>query len=413
MSYNAGTGLTDNYLDGVFTVNPTSGFVGINRDPGYELDVNGTINASAYNNLQWAQINNRPTTLSAFSNDLNLSFPSFSNVTTSNFTTTNLNTSNINSSNIVISGTGLNTHPNTPMVSDGSSGYFCSSSGTQSSNYYAFDSQAGSSWISRSFFNSNSGVYTGSTSTSGVYAGEWLQIKLPVPTSLQSYTLGAAPFNANPEFFYVLGSTTGTTWTLVDTQSNWWAGASNITFTPSNLSPYLYYRLVVNKIPLNSFQPYAVLREWTLTGLSSTYNTLSPNTTLDRLDIGCSNLWIRGSLFAPASNINHYVGNIASVNTGVFIYGSVAATGTTALNSVYVGNSLYHSGGPSNLIEIINSNGQIPYSRIVNAPAQPDSNAIVTDIVRDLVLAINSDSNAVLRLKQLGVFDEFLRLSSN
>lgn len=56
---------------------------------------------------------------------------------------------------------------------------------------------------------------------------------------------------------------------------------------------------------------------------------------------------------------------------------------------------------------MINKQGQIFYSRIVDAPHQPDINAIVGDIVSDLLLAINSDPVALQRLRDLGVFDKF------
>ncbi|KXZ46497.1 hypothetical protein GPECTOR_43g934 [Gonium pectorale] len=122
-----------------------------------------------------------------------------------------------------------------------------------------------------------------------------------------------------------------------------------------------------------------------------------------------SNLSTPGALQATNAQVNHTVGNIASIGQGVAVYGHLAVQGTAGVNSVFLQNRLVHNqGGSSNLIEVINQQGQIPYSRIVNAPDQPDVNAIVGDIISDLMLAINSDPAALQRLKDLGVFDQFI-----
>jgi hypothetical protein len=122
-----------------------------------------------------------------------------------------------------------------------------------------------------------------------------------------------------------------------------------------------------------------------------------------------SNLSTPGALQAANAQVNHTVGNIASIGQGVAAYGHLAVQGTAGVNSVFLQTRLVHNQGcSSNLMEVMNQQGQIPYSRIVDAPEQPDINAIVGDIVSGLLLAINSDPAALQRLRDLGVFDQFI-----
>ena len=114
---------------------------------------------------------------------------------------------------------------------------------------------------------SAAGVATGAVSTSdtlgNVYAGDWVQIQLPVSVTLSSYymqTNGAGTYS--PKSWYILGSRDGINWTLVH-QVVGQGQNYNTTFTVSATQSYNYYRMVVNATN-GSGNP--AFYEWTLNG---------------------------------------------------------------------------------------------------------------------------------------------------
>ncbi|PNH09164.1 hypothetical protein TSOC_004213 [Tetrabaena socialis] len=111
---------------------------------------------------------------------------------------------------------------------------------------------------------------------------------------------------------------------------------------------------------------------------------------LNTLTVDSSDVNFLGAINATNSNLNHTIGNIASTSTGVSVYGSLAVSGTAGINTLMIQNRLYHSGQSSNL-----------------------KTAVINDIVIDLIRVINADSNAILRLKELGVFDAYIAAASN
>jgi hypothetical protein len=75
----------------------------------------------------------------------------------------------------------------------------------------------GSTWGSAMIYNTTSGAYPGSISTSiiGVgnsILGEWLQIQTSVPLVLQSYAFGCWGVNTIPKTYYIVGSMDGSNW---------------------------------------------------------------------------------------------------------------------------------------------------------------------------------------------------------
>jgi hypothetical protein len=135
---------------------------------------------------------------------------------------------------------------------------FYSASGTEQP-WRCFDKNNNGTWwtTSTGSYSSSTGLYAAgvySTTISGsAYAGEWIQIQLPVSITLLSYTIyNASSFNNRaPVDFKIAGSNDGTTWILVDTQTaitSWLSSTTNLTFTPINPGTYSYYRLCVNKI---------------------------------------------------------------------------------------------------------------------------------------------------------------------
>jgi len=91
--------------------------------------------------------------------------------------------------------------------------------------------------------------------------GEWLQIQLPSPVLLTSYSVltpsQQGKLNYFPQEFTLAGSEDGTSWNYIDYQNL----ASNdytcldrkpVSFTVSNIAPYSYFRLIINKMPINN-----------------------------------------------------------------------------------------------------------------------------------------------------------------
>jgi hypothetical protein len=119
----------------------------------------------------------------------------------------------------------------------------------------AFDFQTGSGrfWqsntLSANYQTSSPYGYTGSVRTvdtlGNSYAGEWIQLQLPVSVLLQSYNLQTDP-TYNSSTFYVLGSRDGINWTLVNSQSG--ITTSSTTFAIGATQAYNYFRLVTGAL---------------------------------------------------------------------------------------------------------------------------------------------------------------------
>jgi hypothetical protein len=124
-------------------------------------------------------------------------------------------------------------------------------------------------------------AYSGSiTSTaSGLsFAGEWLQLKLPSSIILKSYSIGLNGDNSDdpryaPIKWWVIGSTDGSTWTLLDSRTNetWVSGFQSRTFICNNDIAFMYYRIIVNQ--LRSATLYADIGEWQLSA-DAPYSTI-------------------------------------------------------------------------------------------------------------------------------------------
>ena len=128
--------------------------------------------------------------------------------------------------------------------------------------FRAFDNNIGTWWHSNfPIYTSDTGIYNSGDArasiTGGIYAGEWLQIKMTTPILLTSYSLVGRPgfeTNRSPRKFWILGSNNdGANWSLVDTQTNinTWASPQVFkTFTISNPGTTYFntFRIVVNEV---------------------------------------------------------------------------------------------------------------------------------------------------------------------
>jgi streptogramin lyase len=131
-------------------------------------------------------------------------------------------------------------------------------------------------WISYngSYSVGGTGSYEGTKTTvdtnGNVYSGEWLQIQLPFAIQLNSYQLSAYTTTAsqNPKNWYILASSDGISWTLINTQTNIsWATTTIRNFGVQTTNNYTYYRMVISLTDsptTASPTPYVVVNQWRL-----------------------------------------------------------------------------------------------------------------------------------------------------
>jgi len=150
-------------------------------------------------------------------------------------------------------------HPTVTMTSASSGGYVASASSSLGSSpaYHAFNNVIGAeSWSDQNwlYIGSPTGTYTGSFSTtyngSTTVDGEWIQLQ--VPTSIIIHSIKIAPENFRslhcPTEGKILGSTNGSTWTLIHSfTGQTYTDGQYTTISFSNSVSYSYFRLCVER----------------------------------------------------------------------------------------------------------------------------------------------------------------------
>ena len=138
-------------------------------------------------------------------------------------------------------------------------GKYVASASSEYSVYAAWGSfsKAITAWVGGAGNYSGTGAYIGSFTTldtlGNSYAGDWIQLQMPVSVILSTYQinpLGATIPNQVAGRWFVLGSRDGTNWTLVDQRTGYtaWATQTFSTFTVSQTSAFNYYRIVFNQL---------------------------------------------------------------------------------------------------------------------------------------------------------------------
>ena len=239
--------------------------------------------------------------------------------------------------------------------------YVASASTEYSSSYlawYAFDKNStGTFWISAASYGSTapyaSTAYTTTDVNGTAYLGEWLQIQVPNPVTLSSYSISPGNNAASgqaPAKWAILGSRDGVNWTLVDARAGitTWAATTAQTFSAaSSQSSWTYFRCVVSQA--NGYvgsTPVVVFAEWTLYGTAdaSPSLTIAPATTFNTsvatpslTGIAAAGVYVPQDFSSSGLNIPAYVvSNTATVaNTVAYSsFGPFAGEG-----------SLYFPGG--------------------------------------------------------------------
>ena len=167
------------------------------------------------------------------------------------------------SSNTFVAQTGstAGVYPLSAMDANSSGVHVASASSESPSDWKAwkaFNQTIGDEgWHTTSVYNSGTGNYSGSTSTtydgSSTVSGEWIQLQFTVGSGIAINKIEIAPrtgyLNRCAGDGRILGSTDGSTWTSISTFSGktYSTGSyTSITFTLSSV--YTYFRLVVTKL---------------------------------------------------------------------------------------------------------------------------------------------------------------------
>ena len=153
----------------------------------------------------------------------------------------------------------------------------CSSSATVpgDSNWEPFKAfnGGGGSWICfPGNFNSTTGLYTGTTSTtvSGTSTvGEWIQLQIPITKTMTSYNIFKDTNGATVLKWKVVGSNYGSTWTLIDSQDftstpTYWSDKLFSTFPVSTVS-YAYYKLICQAVTPGPTSTYVAIPQFNIT----------------------------------------------------------------------------------------------------------------------------------------------------
>ena len=193
-------------------------------------------------------------------------------------------TSNISATSNIISNVNLAYYPPVPLITPGtpspgvSQTYTISGQSygngsyiiTASTNAYgdpmsAFD-KTSSYWQSVSYSYDDTAPYNyatvfqnyytvrqSTTASGSTYYGEWIQIQLPSAIYLSSYTVSYPSPTRSTNLWYLVGSTDGTTWTLLDTQtqsSSAFSGSPTLpnTYQVNATTSYAYYRMIHNRL---------------------------------------------------------------------------------------------------------------------------------------------------------------------
>ena len=150
-----------------------------------------------------------------------------------------------------------------------------------SSTTNAYSSQVGST---------NEYTYALSTYTTGGIGGEWIQIQSNVPFKANSFLIRSMPGTdrIDPCSVYVFGSTDGTSWSQLSTNSLTFTNPNTdltTSFSGTNSTFYTYYRLVIRsikRIAAATFQ-YAFINELRFLGVYSTLQLALINTSTQDL----------------------------------------------------------------------------------------------------------------------------------
>jgi len=212
---------------------------------------------------------------------------------------------------------------------------------------YAFDGDVNSYWHSAINYNSSTGVYTGSvTTTSGdhTFSGEWIQIQAPtatfIPTGFRILPRWQSGMWAkrSPRHFALVAGNDGTSWTTLfdnratDGVRNWGNAAQWFAFPDLWATPYLYYRLVISRVGNSDADAQNIQNSVQLAEFRLLSNTLKTMVDAD-FDLG-----VTASSGLPVT-LTSSNPTVAAVLPSGWI--DILTVGSTVLTTSQSGNDLY------------------------------------------------------------------------
>ena len=203
--------------------------------------------------------------------------------------------------------------------------------------YSAFDNNTSTYWGELNTYNT-SGAYTGGLTTTVInlitgistsYSGEWVQLQVPNPVTLNSFSLmgrqdGSLFTWRTPNTFYVAGSNDNSTWQLVHSTSGaqFTSAMQYFTCNANNINKYKYFRIIVNKIGnVDGNGPGGPTIDITAWDLYTQMNTVNANV-------------IAVPPYSMTANTTTFAGN--SIYDGTYILTASRPSGHPTMGDIYV-----------------------------------------------------------------------------
>lgn len=176
--------------------------------------------------------------------------------------------------------------------------YVVTSSFNYNTAYTVFDNNALTTWSTDISYNPAFTTRFGNVTTPVVgvgntlLSGHWVQIELPTPTCMFSYTITRGTnTNNGPYTWYILGSVNGSSWNLIHTVDfsglsvPWDTNTTSRAYYVGNTDGYKYFRLIINKIQYatQAATDCCTIANWTIYGDSYAYNGIN---VLGKLQVG-------------------------------------------------------------------------------------------------------------------------------
>lgn len=196
-------------------------------------------------------------------------------------------------SGIIASGT-INAYPpqaltsNTTTVSGAAYGngtYVVTASSGAATAYRAFDGQTGFDqwWMDSGNYNASTGAYQGAfttTASGSNLAGEYLQVQMPASLVPLSYSITPRQESyylerRNVTKWWLVGSSNGSTWDILDSQETEWSSTADKTFNLSTNTAYSYFRVVCGRVGnsnMTNDRGFATIGELTFVATTQSIN---------------------------------------------------------------------------------------------------------------------------------------------
>ena len=224
------------------------------------------------------------------------------------------------------------------------------------------------SWASAGTYNTSTGNYTGSVTTTvlggvGSVSGEWIQLQSSVALILYSYNFADGGYSNIPQKYYIVGSNDGTNWYPIQ-----YVQLSNNIYTQ-------FYTPFMPNIIVNQSGSQTITGQLSATASCTTYSTTTNSYTYFRL-IGTQTYGVYGNLEFVELALN-FVG-VQSYSTNYGSTWSNSATLSSTIATLAISGSGQYAIGSNGQTLYIVSNYLAGFStNTYTIPTLPSINAII------------------------------------